>query len=253
MQGYWNRLKAEWYRRGLEYSTLPATVVPMILERAAGARTFLDAGAGCGALTIPLAREGKRVTALDPSRAMLDILEEDVKKEGLKGVRTIHAAWGEVEVKPHDVIICANVPALLKDDDRFLRDALRLAGKYVFIIAGAGPEADKFYYKDLYPLIFGRPFGPREDYLKTYVMLHGLGVCANVEMIEYDFDQPFDTLEDAVEFWKEYMGLVTDEHDEKLRGYLETRLVKKRKVLLAPFHKKAAVIWWRQEKAGRKR
>lgn len=252
MKGFWNKLKAGWYRKGLDYSTLPKTVIPIILERARGAKTFLDVGSGCGTLTIPLARAGKTLTALDPSKAMLDILAEDIKREGVKGVKTVHAAWGEVAVKPHDAIICANVPALLKESDAFLKDAARLARKYVFIIEGADPDADKFYYKELYPLIFGKPFGKREDYLKTYMMLHNMGIYANVEIIEYDFDQPFANMDEALEFWKEYMGIVTEEHDGKLRGYLEKKLVKKRNILLAKFHKKAAVIWWTQERKGGK-
>ncbi|HEY4707383.1 MAG TPA: methyltransferase domain-containing protein, partial [Thermodesulfobacteriota bacterium] len=77
MQGFWNRLKANWYRRGLDHTDFPEKALSVILPRAADARTFLDVGAGCGTLAIPLARAGKKVTALDSSAAMIDILRED--------------------------------------------------------------------------------------------------------------------------------------------------------------------------------
>jgi len=245
--GFWNRLKAGWYHKGLPYSTLPAIALDFILPRTTDARTFLDVGAGCGALSIPLARAGKKVTSLDPSDAMLGYLEEDAAKENLRNIKTIHAAWGEAPLKPHDVILCANVPDLLKEPEPFIRDAGKLAKKAVFLIENADPESDKFYYRELYPLLFNKPFGERTDYMKTYAALHSMRIFANVEIIEYDFDQPFDDIPEALEFWKEYLGIVTEEHDRKLTEFLERKLVRKKGTLLAKFHKKSAIIWWRKK------
>lgn len=246
MQGFWNRLKASWYRRGLDHTDFPQKALSVILPRAEGARTFLDIGAGCGTLAIPLARAGKRVTALDSSVAMIDILKEDIAKEDIKGVVPLLARWEEAGLKPHDAVLCANVPALLSDPEKAIGEMNRLAKKYVFIIENADPKADKFYYKELYPLLFNRPFGERSDYFKTYSALHNMGIFANVEIIDYDFDQPFENIEEAMEFWKEYIGIVTEEHDKKLKGFLEKKLVNKKGVLLAKFHKTSAVMWWKK-------
>jgi len=245
-KGFWNTLKAKWYQKGLKYSNLPKIALNIILQKTRDCKTFLDVGAGCGTLAIPLSKAGKTVTALDPSKAMIALLDEEIKKKKLRNVKTINAAWGEVEMKPHDVILCANVPGLLKDSMDFLKQADALAKKAVFLIEGADPNADKFYYKELYPLLFNKPFLPRTDYLKTYTDLHSLGIFANVEIIEYDFDQPFDDMEEAVDFWKEYMGIVTGEHDEKLKIFLGGKLKRYKGGLIARFHKKSTVIWWRK-------
>jgi len=243
----WNSLKANWYRKALGRSGAPDAILPVILPRASEIKTFLDVGAGCGALAIPLARAGKKVTAIEPAAQMARLLKEDSEREGLD-IDCIGAAWEEVaqsrEVEGHDAVICANVPGLLKDGEAFLRQADKLAKKAVFLITGADPQADKFYYKELFPLIFKKDFSSREDYLKTYNTLHSMGIFANVEIVEYNFDQPFDNLEEAVEFWKEYMGIVTEEHDEKLMAYLKTKLKETENGLLAEFHKKSAIIWW---------
>ncbi|VAW38531.1 hypothetical protein MNBD_DELTA02-1113 [hydrothermal vent metagenome] len=246
-QTVWNRLKANWYKKGLAGSGAPEAILSAVLPRSSRISSFLDVGAGCGALALPLARAGKRVTAVEPSPQMAKILKDDCEKEGL-GVKCINSAWEEVsesdDVRGHDAIICANVPGLLKDNEAFLRRADALAEKAVFLITGADPHADKFYYKGLFPLIYGRDFTARGDYLKTYTMLHSAGTFANIEIVEYNFDQPFDDMEEAVEFWKEYMGLVTEEHDAKLRDFLKERLKETGEGLLAEFHKKSAVIWW---------
>ena len=247
-KGFWNRLKAEWYRRGLEYSGFPRSAMAVILPRAQNCKSFLDVGAGCGSLAIPLARAGKTVTALDASEAMINILNEDMKKEGLKGIKPVVSEWDKAELKAHDAVLCANVPTLLSEPEKTIKRMDALARKAVFIIENADPQGDKFYYRELYPLLFGKPFGERADYFKTYSALHSLGIFANVEIIEYDFDQPFRDLDEAVEFWKEYIGIVTEEHDRKLREFLGNRLVKRKGVLFARFHKKSAVMWWTKGK-----
>lgn len=249
MQGFWNRLKANWYRKGLDYTDFPEKALSVILPRAADAKTFLDIGAGCGTLAMPLAKAGKSVTALDSSAAMIEILREDMARDKIRNIRPVQAEWGKVEIRQHDAVICANVPTLLAEPEANLKEMDRLARKAVFIIENADPTADKFYYRDLYPLLFNKPFGERADYFKTYSALHSLGVFANVEIIEYDFDQPFESLDEAVEFWKEYIGIVTEEHDRKLRDYLGGKLVRKKGVLLAKFHKRSAVMWWRKGRA----
>ncbi|MFQ5427601.1 MAG: class I SAM-dependent methyltransferase [Thermodesulfobacteriota bacterium] len=246
--GFWNTLKARWYKEGLSGSTFPATVAPFILSHARGAESFLDVGAGCGSLALPLARAGKSVTALDPAAAMIAILEEDIKKEGLTNIKTITAPWKAGAAPPHDAVICANVPGLLKGSLDFVREAALAAKKYIFIIESADPKADKFYYKELYPLVFKRHFGPRKDYIATYEALHSIGIFANVRIVEYDFDQPFTSMDDALEFWKEHMCIVTGEHDETLKTFLSKKLVEHDGRLVSKIHKKSAIIWWKTGK-----
>ncbi len=244
--GFWNTLKAKWYKKGLAGSTFPAAVTPFILSHAEGAESFLDVGCGCGSLALPLARAGKSVTALDPAPPMITLLEEDIKNEGLTNLKTISAPWKAGAVPPHDVVICANVPGLLKGSTDFLREANEAAEKYVFIIESADPKADKFYYKELYPLVFKRQFGPRKDYIATYDALHSMGIFANVFIVEYDFDQPFTSISDALEFWKEHMCIVTGEHDERLKNFLSKKLVEQDGMLVSKIHKKSAIIWWKK-------
>jgi len=248
MPGFWNGLKAKWYKKGLMNSTFPSTVAPFILAHCEGAETFLDVGAGCGSLAIPIARAGKEVTALDPSKGMLAILDEDIKKEGITNLKTVLAPWKASAVESVDVIICANVPGLLKGSVDFIKEAELAAKRKIFLIESADPQADKFYYKELYPLVFNKPFGPKRDYIATYNALHDMGIFANVRIVEYDFDQPFESMDEAVEFWKEHMCIVTAEHDKTLRDLLNKKLVEDDGGLVSKIHKKSAIIWWTPRK-----
>jgi len=108
-----------------------------------------------------------------------------------------------------------------------------------------GPGTEKFYLGELYPLLFGRPYPGRDDYLKTVTLLHSLGIYANVQIIGYHFDQPFGDLQEAVEFWKDQLRLADPEQERQLLGFLQGRLQRVGSRLVAPMRRQSAVIWWR--------
>jgi SAM-dependent methyltransferase len=71
---------APYYERVMEltygelYARLTTCALAEIRGRLPRGRPIVDFGAGCGRLAIPLAAEGYRVTAVEPSRPMLDVL-----------------------------------------------------------------------------------------------------------------------------------------------------------------------------------
>lgn len=70
--------------------------------------TVLDIGGGTGRLAIPLAKVAKKVTVVEPAKAMSDILLEKAREEGLKNISIVQKTWEEAEVEPHDIAICAH-------------------------------------------------------------------------------------------------------------------------------------------------
>jgi hypothetical protein len=75
--------------------------------------------------------------------------------------------------------------------------------------------------------------------------LHSLGIYANTQIITYQFDQPFDSFLDAVDFWKELMRLETPDQERQLIAFLEERLERLGDRWIAPMRRQSAVIWWR--------
>lgn len=244
---FWSPSKVRWYLKALVESDYGTKVLQALEPVLPGTESILDVGAGCGALALPLAQRVGWVTALEPAPAMTAALRERTAQKGLRNVRIIEGAWGQVPVSPHDGVLCAHVGGLLDKDSPFLGEALAYARRWVALVRDAGLDRDKFFFRELYPLIWGEPYGPTCDYLETVVALHGRGILANVTLIDYRSDQPFDNFHEAVSFYEEYLEVEKEWQREALREFLSQRLLRRGETLVAPYSKGAAVIWWKTE------
>lgn len=251
MKNFWNEKKAHWYRKALRHTDFPEKAIDVILSRVMGCSSVVDIGAGCGTLAIPLARVMKKVTALDPSHAMIRLLKDDANRYNLHNIEYIEGQWEDLDVEPHDIAISSNVVNLWRvEPAKMIKKIEKAAKKYVFIILAADPDKDKFYYKEIFPLLFQKEYQSRGDYLSLYNSLHSLGIFADITIIDYRFDQPFTDMEDALDFWREYIPLDSNRYDKKLREYLENKLIRRDGQYWAEFKNKGAIICWEKGCSG---
>ncbi len=242
---YWTPRRARLFNLALQSSNFPAQAVKALAPALAGCTTILDVGAGVGALTVLLAKQGYQVTALEPKAAMLQELQESLVRNRLDNVTCLQATWDPRVATPHDVILVANVAPIFDDLVPFLTEAEPLARQTMALVQNVGPGSEKFYYGELYPHLLGRPYPGRADYLRTLTLLHSVGIYANTQIISYRFDQPFDSFLDAVQFWKELMRLETADQERRLIAFLEGRLERVGDRWIAPMRRRSAVVWWR--------
>jgi SAM-dependent methyltransferase len=116
-----NRLAAD-YRHRPGY---PAALAERLLAVAGGpGARVADLGAGSGHLALPLARLGARVHAVEPARAMLDLLAEEA---GGLAVEPVHAAAEETGLAPgaFDLVLLADALQWV-DPERGGREVARL-------------------------------------------------------------------------------------------------------------------------------
>jgi hypothetical protein len=247
---FWTERKVAWYRRALERSDYAHAVLGVLEPLLGECASALDVGAGCGALAVPLARRLRRVTALEPSPAMARALREEARALGLGHLEVVEAPWGAVPLEPHDLVVCAHVGGLSDGASPFLREVGSVARRGVALVRDAGEGGDKFFFAELYPRLLGRPYGRCCDWADTVEGLRRLGIAPRVEMIRYRSDQPFADLEEACDFWQEYLGVTGADVRAFLREFLAARLVREDAGLVALYPKEAAVIWWRTAPAG---
>ena len=243
---FWTDRTVAWYRRANEGSDYAARVLGALGRALDACESALDVGGGFGALALPLARRLGSVTVLEPAPAMARSLRAAAATTGLANVTVVEAAWGEAPVTRHDLVICAHVGGLLAGHSLFLRDAGSVAQRLVALVRDlpTGPADDKFFYRELYPALLGRPYVHRCRGEDTVAGLARLGIRPTVTPIEYASDQPFDNLEEACDFWMTYMGLEGEKPRDFLRRFLSERLERHDGLLVAPLRKRAAVIAW---------
>ncbi|HII80180.1 MAG TPA: methyltransferase domain-containing protein, partial [Methanosarcina sp.] len=119
MAEFWNK-RSENYSRNIEKDQRKKRTDEILefLEEAGfspeGSRV-LDIGCGPGTLSLPLARLGAEVTALDISSGMLNKLKDSVKKESLP-VDVIECSWWTADIdelgfrNKFDLVIVSNIP-----------------------------------------------------------------------------------------------------------------------------------------------
>lgn len=210
-----------------------------------GCQTALDVGAGFGALTLPLARRMRHVTALEPSPPMAEALRRAATRAGFRNITLVPARWGEAPVDRHDLVVCAHVGPLLREDSPFFREAVAVAARAVVLVHDAGGGDDKFFFQELYPALLGRPYERERDPDAPLRALAVLGIVPRVALVEYHSYQPFTSLEEACDFWMTYMRLEGDDVRVFLRDFLLERLTREGHGWRAPFRKRARVLSWR--------
>ena len=242
--GFWSARTVAWYQRALARSDYATRVLAAITPQLAGAASVLDVGAGCGALALPLAERIPQVTALDPAPAMAAALRAAAVKRGFRHLTVVDAAWGEVALPPHDLVLCAHVGELTRSGAPFLGEAARWARRWVVIVRDREAESDKLFFRELYPALLGRPYGSGSDYQDTLEGLADLGVYPEVVTVDYRSDQPFADLDEACDFYESYLGVSGPEARGLLRTFLAARLVREREGWVAPYAKRAVVLRW---------
>ncbi|MEA1866009.1 MAG: class I SAM-dependent methyltransferase [Euryarchaeota archaeon] len=213
--------------------------------------TVLDVGAGTGRLTVPIAKQVKSVTAVDPSTGMLACLEENVEREGITNVTSINKRWEDIEpgvdIEPHDVVIACHSLGML-DIQEALTKMDAASKRYVYIINFAGRwmgNGDG----ELLKAVLGEKHRPRHplDYILFYNILHDMNIYANVDILDTVFEQHYDSLDDAVNRWRE-MRDIPEEKANVLRAHLSKILVKDTETGALSFKRKSksATIWWQK-------
>jgi len=176
--------------------------------------TVLDIGSGPGVLSIPLARCVRQVTAIDPSKAMLDLLRVHQREEGLSNIRIIEGRWEEIDylsLGQFDLVI-ASYSLHMKDMDRALSAMNAAAKKRVYLYWFCGMTSWEKICHDLYPLVHKQNFSlyPKTELL--YGMLSEMGISANVTSLTGTaFDHVYPNMQAAIVNMRSRLGLETSD------------------------------------------
>jgi len=232
---YWNRLAGRFERwAGQERTRRRVARVMAWLEQQRALHPkmeLLDIGAGTGAFAIPLARQVKKVVALEPAPAMLEVLRRRVEAEGISNIEFLCREWEEVSPEAEglagrfDLVFASLTPGVR--DVATLEKMMVCSRRWCFLCDFAGRRRSPVR-EDLWRVIFGEEMPPPgHDIIYPLNYLYTLGYCPSFQVWVDEWDEEL-TVEEAAAGLEEFVGLyteVTPEIKKTIAGYVEQRAV----------------------------
>jgi len=183
--------------------------------------SVLDAGCGPGTLTLPLAPMVRRVTALDFSQKMLEILKNKAVKRQLNTITTNHASWEDdwqaLQIPTHDVALASRSLAV-KDLRAALTKLSHHAREKVVI-------TDRVKHGPFDPDAFaaiGRPLNTGPDYIYTVNLLYQMGYLPTVNYIHLEETLRYASFSEAFEGYSWMFRELNAGEEKRLKKYVQS-------------------------------
>jgi ubiquinone/menaquinone biosynthesis C-methylase UbiE len=188
--------------------------------------TVLDIGCGNGAITIPLAKKAKSVTALDSSVKMLDILRENAAAVSLTNIKYINQDIEDVdapELGPHDVVVASRSLNGIANIKPELAKINQVAQKHVYLtLWGSG---NREFENEIAELL-GRKTHQHPEYTIVLNILKELGIEAHFEPLESNTRNFYSNLDEALERIEWRVGELNEEEKLIVKEHLSKVLTK---------------------------
>jgi len=244
-QRRWDQI-ASWYRFWSEHDEYPSK----LLQRVQMDREWsvLDIGCGIGTLSIAAAMRTKRVTALDISTQMLDILKTDAERRHLGNIRYLHRTWESIaigtDIKAHDIVVASRAIARTGDLRESLRKINQAARQYAYVTAWGGEQGD--FSREFLEAI-GRKYTNTPDDVFVFNILHQMEIHPNVEQLECRNPILYTDHEQALQSYQILLNL-TPEETNLARDFLKTHLTRRRdgRYETPETRVRWSLFWWKK-------
>lgn len=206
--------------------------------------TLLDIGAGTGKWSLLAAPHAAKVTALDPSPSMQQVLREKIKNEKITNIDIITGTWPKDTIAPHDYVLASHSMYEVKEFERFVNKMTAIATKACIMVLRA-PFADSIMAKAA-TRVFGQPYDS-PNFQVAYNILLAMDIYPDVIM-EADGSWPgwdHDSFQAALDELKNRLALgVSTEHDAFLTDLLKKNLTQKEDRVVWPAGNRSALVYW---------
>jgi SAM-dependent methyltransferase len=210
----------------------------------------LDIGAGPGTLAIPLAPRVKEITAIEPGKGMVDLLNENMKKEGITNITCIEKRWEDIDIKndlsgKYDIVL-SSLSLTMDDIRQSLAKMDTASSEYVYIYWFADPPFWEKMYIDLWPALHDEMYypGPKADCL--FNVMYQMEIYPNIEMLPLDKIYRFSTRKKLVEFFQNRFAAKTKKQRKVLDAYLSPLIRTEGNEVVISGNSLLAKVWWKK-------
>jgi len=214
-----------------------------VLKENPGA-TVLDIGAGTGAWALLMAGYAARVTAVEPSDAMAEILMEKMKTEKTDNIAIIKGEWPRISVEPHDYVFASHSMYGASDVRAFINKMIETARKACFLLMRV-PFADAVMAKAAMH-VWGQPYDS-PNFQIAYNALLDMGVYPHVRMESPAGWPPWEnnSIDEALADLKNRLDIgENNKHDDFLKNLLSGALKENNGKFVWPTGNQSALVYW---------
>lgn len=187
--------------------------------------SVLDIGAGFGRLAVPLAKEVRKLTAIEPAGAYRNAMVERATREGVGNMEFSEDLWADFPLHDKYDLVYSTWSGAVKDPASLMKMHEASRG-YCALELGASSSKEEDFDK-IYAMIMGEELRYPGNYLNIITTLYDHGIYANIETWEHDSMIKYQTIDDAVELRRnglEAYTQVTDDMIEQLRQFFRTKM-----------------------------
>ncbi len=206
---FYNTSFAEEYERRLQEEGYPGNLLDAVVEELDGFSSVIDVGAGTGFFSIPLARSGFTVHAVEPSSAMIEILKKKMEAAFSGRLFLHHTDWESWEGKA-EKLICVHSLYPMRDPRAALEKMKRSADMSLVIVRTAeGTES----LSDILRRQFGVNKCASPNNISVSAMLRGLGIEFHTRNLEQERTASFSDIMKEARYYCSRLGLPYSQAD----------------------------------------
>ncbi|NLW91325.1 MAG: class I SAM-dependent methyltransferase [Syntrophomonadaceae bacterium] len=154
---------------------------------------ILDIGSGPGSFAIPFATLGNQVTALDPSRRMLDLFAQSVPDHLKDNIETIEGIWEDIDPVSrgwtgcYDLVFASMCPGI--NEQSLIEKMMICSRQWCYISAFSGPRHFEVY-DEIFQTVAGHPYPNHfNDIIFHFNLIYALGYKPVIQFVESSFVQ----------------------------------------------------------------
>ncbi|MBN1907952.1 MAG: methyltransferase domain-containing protein [Deltaproteobacteria bacterium] len=245
-QDKWKDRSKMFYERVKERWSRPDPHRDIIISMISSCKnaTVLDIGAGTGAWAVLLSKYALKVTAIEPSADMRELLMENLDKECIRNVEVLDRLWPVVGIEPHDFTLASH-SIYGCDDIRGFITAMNEATRNRCLMLLRAPDQDGLMAMAA-DRIWGLPYDSPNFQVAYNAMLQ-MGMFPNVLMEKKGMWPVWtdNSLDDALDRIMVRFELKKgSDHDQYLTYLLKKHLTEKDGKLYWPSSMRTGLLYW---------